>query len=184
MIIDFDWLKLLYLLSWFIVIFYIRCNLLTCQHSLFTYGFFASDMHELQARIREKDERMAELMTLREELEAERRRAEELRLEMERSHEMEQSERQRLVCRLAAQLVSRENYRPFLNYNNCWCHCICDFPPTPSTFKVMQETSFIILTSREFLKRTHNVQYTTKDYSRQWLCGIPTKLSPRSKEFY
>lgn len=129
MIIDFDWLTLLYLLSWFIVIFYIRCNLLTCQHSLFTYGFFASDMHELQARIREKDERMAELMTLREELEAERRRAEELRLEMERSHEMEQSERQRLVCRLAAQFVNRANYRPFLNYNNCWCHCICDSPP-------------------------------------------------------
>lgn len=58
------------------------------------------DMHELQARIREKDERMAELLTLREELEAERRRAEELRLEMERSHEMEQSERLRLAHEL------------------------------------------------------------------------------------
>ena len=56
-----------------------------------------SDMQDLQARIREKDERMAELLTLREELENERRRAEELRMEMERSHEMEQSERQRLV---------------------------------------------------------------------------------------
>ena len=54
-------------------------------------------MQDLQARIREKDERMAELLTLREELENERRRAEELRMEMERSHEMEQSERQRLV---------------------------------------------------------------------------------------
>lgn len=63
------------------------------------------DMHELQARIREKDERMAELLTLREELEAERRRAEELRLEMERSHEMEQSER----LRLAQELESAQN---------------------------------------------------------------------------
>lgn len=54
-------------------------------------------MQDLQARIKEKDERMAELLTLREELENERRRAEELRMEMERSHEMEQSERQRLV---------------------------------------------------------------------------------------
>ena len=57
-------------------------------------------MQDLQARIREKDERMAELLTLREELESERRRAEELRMEMERSHEMEQSERQRLVSLL------------------------------------------------------------------------------------
>ncbi|XP_076444752.1 radixin-like [Babylonia areolata] len=55
------------------------------------------DMQDLQARIREKDDKMAELLTLREELEAERRRAEELRLEMERSHEMEQSERQKLA---------------------------------------------------------------------------------------
>ncbi|KAK7480735.1 hypothetical protein BaRGS_00027996 [Batillaria attramentaria] len=58
------------------------------------------DMRELQARLQEKDERMAELMTLREELEAERRRAEELRHEMERSHEMEQSERERLAQEL------------------------------------------------------------------------------------
>lgn len=54
-------------------------------------------MHELQNRIKEKDQRMTELLALREELESERRRAEELRLEMERSHEMEQSERARLV---------------------------------------------------------------------------------------
>ena len=55
-------------------------------------------MRDLQARIKEKDDKMAELITLREELDAERRRAEELRMEMERSHEMEQSERQKLVC--------------------------------------------------------------------------------------
>ena len=57
-----------------------------------------ADMRDLQARIKEKDDKMAELLTLREELDAERRRAEELRMEMERSHEMEQSEKQRLVC--------------------------------------------------------------------------------------
>lgn len=58
------------------------------------------DMADLQARIKEKDERMAELLALREELDAERRRAEELRLEMERSQEMEQSERQKLADEL------------------------------------------------------------------------------------
>jgi hypothetical protein len=59
-------------------------------------------MADLQAKIREKDEKMAELLALREELDSERRRAEELRLEMERSHEMEQSERQRLVSSVSS----------------------------------------------------------------------------------
>ena len=54
-------------------------------------------MEEMQAIMREREEKIAELSTLRDSLDEERRRAEQLQEEFARSHEMEQSERDKLV---------------------------------------------------------------------------------------
>ena len=54
-------------------------------------------MEEMQAMLRERDDKLAELTALREELDEERRRAADLANQMLASHEMEESEKQRLV---------------------------------------------------------------------------------------
>ena len=51
----------------------------------------------MQAMIRERDEKLAELSRLHSELDEERKKAEELKKQIELSQEMEQSERERLV---------------------------------------------------------------------------------------
>lgn len=64
------------------------------------------ELEELQLMIRDRDEKVQELSKLREDLDAERLKAEELQREMERSHEMEQSEKERLAAELAATQAS------------------------------------------------------------------------------
>lgn len=57
-----------------------------------------AELEDLQLMIRERDEKVAELTALREDLERERLKAAELQREIEFSKELELSERQRLVC--------------------------------------------------------------------------------------
>lgn len=58
-------------------------------------------IEELTAIVRDREAKLSELTSLRSELDAEKLRAEELKRQMEQSHEMEQSEKERLVRELA-----------------------------------------------------------------------------------
>jgi len=65
-------------------------------------------MDEMQAMLRERDDKLAELTALREELDEERRRAADLANQMLASHEMEESEKLRLAAELAASQAALE----------------------------------------------------------------------------
>ena len=59
--------------------------------------FIYLEMKEMQAIMQDREEKVAELNALREKLDDESRKAQELQEELARSHELEQSEKDRLV---------------------------------------------------------------------------------------
>ena len=59
--------------------------------------FVYLEMKEMQAIMQDREEKVAELNALREKLDDESRKAQELQEELARSHELEQSEKDRLV---------------------------------------------------------------------------------------
>ena len=67
------------------------------------------EMQEMQAMILDRDRRLAELSDLHDELEEKRRIEAELKEQIARSKEMDQSEKERLVCSWAILWIEMEN---------------------------------------------------------------------------
>ena len=67
------------------------------------------EKQEMQAMILDRDRRLAELSDLHDELEEKRRIEAELKEQIARSQEMDQSEKERLVCSWARLWIEMEN---------------------------------------------------------------------------
>ena len=67
------------------------------------------EKQEMQAMILDRDRRLAELSDLHDELEEKRRIEAELKEQIARSKEMDQSEKERLVCSWAILWIEMEN---------------------------------------------------------------------------